>query len=106
MTLAEVADAYEREAYVAIRHAVQDRLRRQARCLRRMVANRDAADPTTLRLHHALTLDVPGRWCRRHGYRASFGYDGLTLQREGEPVIVASVGNTLHWDGHRITVTP
>jgi hypothetical protein len=105
VTLAEVAAEYEREAHAATRFTAQERLRRQAQFLRRTVANRDAINPAQLRLYVDMPLDLPVRWCRQHGYRACLGYGGLTLQCDGEPVIVASAGDTLHWDGHRITLT-
>jgi hypothetical protein len=104
-TLAELAAEYEHQARRAAGYEKRDRLQRDARLLRSMVANRYAMDPAQLRLHMDMPLDLPVRWCRQHGYRTSLGYGGLTLQRDDEPALVASSGDVLHWDGTRITVT-
>lgn len=104
-SLLDVAKEYEREAD-KLWTAQQARwaLRDTAALFRRMVSNRAAADPTKLKLSLALPLDIPHRWCRRHGYRAVAGADGLVVQRNGEPALVAAVGDTLLWDGERLTV--
>lgn len=102
--LREVADQYEREARNAVRSSKVDRLRAMARSLRYIEGNRDAAQPDRLGLHHGLRVDLPTKWCRRHGYTATFGFDGIYFQRDGEPVQIASIGDTLLWDGRSIRV--
>lgn len=62
------------------------------------------ADPDVLRLSLATPFSVPIEWCRRRGYRACSGYGGLCLQRDDEPVFIASVGDTLRWNGQKIVV--
>ena len=104
--LREVASDYDREADRAFTPGRARNLRDMASSLRYIVGNRDGADPNTLRLHLGVRLDIPTRWCRRHGYRASLGAGGLTFQRDGEPTQVASLGDTLRWDGQAITVEP
>lgn len=102
--LREVAREYEREANRAFSARKARRLRDMAASLRYLASNRAGADPTTLHLRLDTRLDIPDRWCRRHGYKASLGAGGLTFQRDGEPAQVASVGDTLHWDGQNISV--
>ncbi|WP_210637238.1 hypothetical protein [Streptomyces sp. GESEQ-13] len=102
--LLEVSHQYDREAGRTVSMRKADRLRRMRDSLRYMVGNRDGADPMTLRLHLGLRLDVTTQWCRRHGYHASIGANGLTFQRDGEPPQVASLGDILRWDGRRIVV--
>lgn len=102
--LLEVSHQYDREAGRAVSMRKAAQLRRMRDSLRYMVGNRDGADPMTLRLRLGLRLDVTVQWCRRHGYHASIGAGGLTFQRDGEPAQVASLGDTLHWDGRRIAV--
>ncbi|MGW5636444.1 hypothetical protein [Streptomyces sp. NPDC003832] len=104
-TLLNLADAYEREAR-SMRTSQRERkaLRGSASLLRRMVCNRQAADPNRLTLALAMLLDVAERWCRQHGYRAVVGHGGYILQRGDEPAIVAGFGDTLLWDGEQVTV--
>lgn len=103
MDLRDVAVEYDREALRALRRNRRDDAREMGAFLRWVAGNRDAADPTRLRLHLGLRLDLPERWCRRHGYAVTVG-TGLTIQRDGEPAQVAAVGDTLHWDGTAIHV--
>ncbi|HEY6114652.1 MAG TPA: hypothetical protein VI172_01725 [Candidatus Dormibacteraeota bacterium] len=104
-TLLDLAEAYEREAH-GIWTSRRDRwaLRDSAALFRRMVCNRQAADPERLKLTMSMLLDIPERWCRQHGYRAVIGHGGCTIQRGDEQPITARVGDTLHWDGRQITV--
>ncbi|MFE0088742.1 hypothetical protein [Streptomyces sp. NPDC059016] len=102
--LTDVANTYEREARRSVSGTKARHLRDTAAGLRYMVGNREAADPTSLRLHMALRLDLPVGWCRRHGYQVAIGYGGLTFQRGDEPAQVASSGDILRWDGRQITV--
>ncbi|MFF2383804.1 hypothetical protein [Streptomyces sp. NPDC058108] len=104
--LGEVAFEYEYEAMRALSRRKSRRLRAMAASLRDIVDNRAGADPTTLLLHPDVPPDVPGRWCRQHGYTAGLGADGLTVRRDGEPPAVARLGDTLRWDGRRIHVEP
>lgn len=103
-TLLDLAAAYDREASNALRWQTRDDRHRTADLLRRMVDNRAATDPTRLKLTMTMPIDIPDRWCSQHGYRAIVGIGGCTLQRGSEPTIVASIGDTLLWDGERITV--
>lgn len=105
ITLLNLADAYEREA-CSMWTSDRDRraLRNSASLLRRMVCNRKAADPGRLKLDLAMLIDVAERWCRQHGYKTVVGHGGWVIQRDGEPVIVASFGDALRWDGERLTV--
>ncbi|MEW2300263.1 DUF6221 family protein [Streptomyces sp. NPDC006655] len=77
-----------------------------AALFRRMVGNRAATDPNRLNLVGMLPLDAPGRWCERHGYRCtvSNGSIGVMAQRSDEPPVVARLGDTLVWNGEKITV--
>jgi hypothetical protein len=102
--LREVADQYDREARRALNSAKIEHLRAMAASLRYIVGNRDAAHSDHLRLHYALRVDLPTRWCRKRGYTATLGYDGIYFQRDDEPVQIATVGDTLRWDGRRISV--
>ncbi|MFI6560414.1 hypothetical protein [Streptomyces sp. NPDC050534] len=104
--LREVAREYERDADRAFGAGRSRRLRAMAASLRYIAGNRDGMDPGALRLTLGVRLDIPDRWCRRHGYKASLGAGGLAFQRDGEPAQVASVGDTLRWDGQSITVEP
>lgn len=104
-TLLDLADAYDREAdSLWVSYRQRWALRDQASLLRRMVCNRQAADPTRLTLTMSMLLDIPNRWCRQHGYRAVAGAGGCVVQRGNEPAITATFGDTLLWDGERITV--
>jgi hypothetical protein len=105
ITLLNLADAYEREAR-SMWTSDRDRraLRDSASLFRRMVCNQRAADPTRLKLDLAMLIDVAERWCRQHGYKTVVGHGGWVLQRVGEPAIVASFGDSLRWDGERVTV--
>ncbi|MBQ1163942.1 hypothetical protein KBZ21_38735, partial [Streptomyces sp. A73] len=38
---------------------------------RRMLSNRDAANPSRMTIRYRTHLDVVLRWCRQHGYRAT-----------------------------------
>ncbi|MBQ1164049.1 hypothetical protein KBZ21_39275, partial [Streptomyces sp. A73] len=60
-----------------------------AELFRRMLSNRDAANPSRMTLRYRTHLDVVLRWCRQHGYRATAGAGGFTLQRGDEPALVA-----------------
>ncbi|MDX5563735.1 hypothetical protein PYK79_10770 [Streptomyces sp. ID05-04B] len=104
-TLLGLADEYERDA-CGTWTSQRERwaLRESAALFRRMTCNREAADPTRHTLTHGMLIDVTERWCRQHGYRAVIGHGGCAVQRDNEEVIVAKVGETLYWDGHRITV--
>lgn len=105
VTLLNLADTYERQAdRMGTSQRCRLALRDSAALFRRMVCNRQAADPTRLQLDLAMLLDVAERWCRQHGYRAVVGHGGYILQRNDEPAIVAAFGETLLWDGERITV--
>lgn len=104
-SLLSVALEYEREAgglWVSQRQRWA--LRDQANLLRRMVCNREAADPARLTITWTMHIDIPERWCRQHGYRAVAGHGGYVIQRDGEAAILAGIGDTLQWDGERITV--
>jgi len=104
-TLLDLADVYEREARSAWASQRERRaLRDSAALFRRMVCNRQAADPERLKLTMSMLLDIPERWCRQHGYRAVIGHGGCTVQRGDEQPIIARVGDTLRWDGQQITV--
>jgi hypothetical protein len=103
-SLWDVAREYDREAMRALSPAKIRNLRAMADSLRYIASNRDAADPAVLRLHLGLRPDLPSDWCRRHGYEATVGFDGLTFGREGEPVQIASFGDVLHWDGENISI--
>jgi hypothetical protein len=61
-------------------------------------------DPHVLRLSMAMPLSLPVDWCRERGYRAIHSFGGIAFQRGDEPVVVASVGDTLRWDGEKIVV--
>ncbi|MFJ5644057.1 hypothetical protein [Streptomyces sp. NPDC093223] len=104
-TLRSLADLYDREAHGALSQRKRWALRDSASLFRRMVGNRAAADPTQLTINLSLLLDIPERWCRQHGYRAVAGHGGYVIQRDGEPAIVGGVGDTLRWDGERLTVS-
>ncbi|MEU6543905.1 hypothetical protein [Streptomyces sp. NPDC046859] len=104
-TLLNLADAYESEARrMWISQRDRWALRDSASLFRRMVCNRKTADPSKLELDLSMLLDVAERWCRQHGYRAVVGHGGYILQRGDEPAIVARFGDTLLWNGQRITV--
>ncbi|WP_406227351.1 hypothetical protein [Streptomyces anthocyanicus] len=106
-TLIDLARTYEKEAH-RFRTSQQTRwaLQGTADLFRRMVGNQAAADPARLTLTMSMLLDIPDRWCRQHGYRAAAGVGGWVVQRDGEPAILARVGETLLWDGEQITVAP
>lgn len=106
ITLLNLADAYERMAR-SMWTSDRDRraLRDSASLFRRMACNQRAADPTRLKLDLAMLIDVAERWCRQHGYKTVVGHGGWVLQREPASPIVASFGDTLLWDGQRISVT-
>lgn len=104
-TLLELAHAYDREAdgwWTSQRQRWA--LRDTAALLRRMVCNRDAVDPARITITMAMLIDIPERWCRQHGYRAVAAHGGYVIQRDEEPAIIAGIGDTLLWDGQRITV--
>ncbi|CAL9665044.1 hypothetical protein SUDANB1_07168 [Streptomyces sp. enrichment culture] len=104
-TLYQVADDYEREARsLWTSQRTRWALRDSASLFRRMVCNRQAVDPTRLTITWTMLIDIPERWCRQHGYRAVAGQGGYVIQRDGEPVIVAGIGDTLEWDGQRLAV--
>ncbi|MFD5812948.1 hypothetical protein ACFV06_09180 [Streptomyces sp. NPDC059618] len=75
-----------------------------ARLFRRMVGNREAADPGRITITWTTLIDIPQRWCRRHGYEAVPGPDGYVIRRGDETPVTAGPGDTLLWDGERITV--
>ena len=104
-TLLDLAWDYEAEA-VGLWVWQRDRraLLESAKLFRRMVCNREAADPTQITITWTTLIDIPQRWCRQHGYRAVAGPGGYVIQRDGEPAIIAGPGDTLRWDGQRITV--
>jgi hypothetical protein len=104
--LRDVANEYEREALRAVSPQKIRHLRAMAASLRYMAGNRAGADPTALQLRLDVRLDIPDRWCRQHGYKASLGAGGLTFQRDGEPAHVAGIGDTLRWDGRQIQIEP
>ncbi|MFF2383746.1 hypothetical protein [Streptomyces sp. NPDC058108] len=104
-SLFDLAHEYDKQAFGAwASQRERWALRDTASLFRRMVCNRDAADPTRLKLTGTMLLDIPERWCRQHGYRAVAGYGGCTIQRGNETAIVAKIGDTLLWDGERISV--
>lgn len=104
VTLLNLAHAYEREAgRMWISERDRRALRDSASLFRRMVCNQKAADPNRLKLDLAMLLDVAERWCRQHGYKAVVGYGGWVIQREPAAPTVARVGDTLIWNGERIT---
>ncbi|MGW9031596.1 hypothetical protein ACWGQ5_47825 [Streptomyces sp. NPDC055722] len=109
-SLAQLAVWHERQADPLarpLRRAAEIREHQQSAALfRRMIGNRVAADPNRLALVATLPIDAPGRWCERHGYRwiATCGPVGVIAQRGGEPPLVARLGDTLLWDGYRITL--
>jgi hypothetical protein len=105
VTLYDVARQYDDEAHRALRLSTRWQLRATAELFRRMISNRDAADPSRMTIHYRTHVDVTQRWCSEHGYRAVAGIGGLTLQRDNEPALVARPEDTLHWDGERISVT-
>lgn len=111
ITLAEVAEQYQKEAIKARTYTPAGHQAEQmAAFLRRAVANRDGVDPT----RHLLTLAgdprVSVEWVRRHDYRALVtpggpgAGAGIMLQRDDEPPLLAQIGDTLRWDGERITI--
>jgi hypothetical protein len=104
-TLLRLADEYDRESrgfWVGQKECWA--MRDTASLLRRMVCNRDAADPTRITVGLSMLIDVPMRWCSQHGYRSVTSMRGYTIQRGDEPVIVVRVGDTLRWDGERLAV--
>ncbi|HEX5568240.1 MAG TPA: hypothetical protein VFY14_15165 [Streptomyces sp.] len=105
-TLIDLARTYEEKAH-RFRTSQRTRwaLQGTADLFRRMTCNRAAADPARLTLTMSMLLDIPDRWCRQHGYRAVAGVGGWVVQRDGEPAILARVGETLLWDGERISVS-
>ncbi|MEU5772699.1 hypothetical protein ABZ819_05260 [Streptomyces venezuelae] len=103
-TLLDVVHDYERQASRAVRWETREDARRTANYLRRMLGNREAVDPTRFELRLSTLIDLPVTWCERHGYRAVAGLEGYVIQRGDEPTIIAKVGNTLLWDGQRITL--
>jgi hypothetical protein len=104
-TLLDLAQDYESEA-AGLRPWRRDRraLLTTARLFRRMVCNREAADPNRITITWTMLIDIPQRWCRQHGYDAVAGPDGYVIQRGHEVAITAGPGDTLHWDGERIVV--
>lgn len=80
----------------AIREALVDEIEQ--------VAARAAVDPKRLTLVGSLPADAPARWARRHGYRCLPTMGGVIVQRGYETPIVAGLGDTLLWDGERITL--
>lgn len=106
VTLLELAAEFDREASRALRWQARHNLHQSAASLRRMVCNRAAADPAQHKLTLGMLIDITQRWCRQHGYRAVAGVGGLVLQRDDEETITVVVGDTLIWDGARITVRP
>lgn len=109
-TLAELAAWHEQQADPLTRP--QPRVaallehQQSANFLRRVIGNRAIADPNRLTLIGALAPDGPALWCERHGYRciSSWGAVGVIAQRGSELPVAASLGDTLVWDGERITV--
>ncbi|MEV6193058.1 hypothetical protein AB0M19_11725 [Streptomyces sp. NPDC051920] len=104
-TLFDLAQDYESEAaglwpWQRDRRAFQE----TARLFRRMVCNREAVDPGQITINWTTIIDIPQRWCRQHGYLAVAGSWGYVIQRGDEPPIVAGPGDTLVWDGQRLTV--
>ncbi|MFE9337726.1 hypothetical protein [Streptomyces sp. NPDC007063] len=104
MTLAELAAEYETESQRAIRTDTRATAHNTAELFRRMLSNRDAANPNRITIRYRTHLDVVLRWCRQHGYRATAAVGGFTLQRGHEPALVAQPDQTLVWDGQRITI--
>ncbi|MEV6296260.1 hypothetical protein AB0M41_38895 [Streptomyces sp. NPDC051896] len=108
--LAQLADWHERQgdpsARPLRRMAVISEHVESAALFRRMLGKRAAADPKRLTLVGSLPLDAPSRWCERHGYRllTTWAAVGVIAQRGDETPIVARLGDTLLWDGERITV--
>ncbi|MDQ0791991.1 hypothetical protein [Streptomyces sp. B1I3] len=103
-TLLDLAATYDREASSASRWQTRDERRRNASLFRRMICNRQAADPAQITITMTMLIDIPDRWCRQHGYRAVAGMGGYVIQRDDEAAILATVGDTLLWDGERIGV--
>ncbi|MGW1966200.1 hypothetical protein ACWCPD_38785 [Streptomyces sp. NPDC001935] len=102
-TLFDLAQDYESEAaglwpWQRGRRA----LRATAQMFRRMVCNREAADPNRITITWSMLIDIPQRWCQQHGYVAVPGPEGYVIRRGDEEVIVAGPGDTLLWDGERI----
>lgn len=103
--LIDIARNYEDEAFrLRTSRQTSEDLRADADLFRCMVGNRQAADPNRLKLGLATLFDVAERWCRQHGYKTVAGHGGWIIQREPASPIIASFGDTLVWDGQRITV--
>ncbi len=104
-TLLDLAEAYERKAHsMWTPQRTRWALRDSANLFRRMVCNREAADPARLAITWSMLLDVPERWCRQHGYKAVAGHGGYVIQRDSETPIIVAPGDTLAWDGGRLPV--
>jgi hypothetical protein len=104
-TLRALADTYEDESRrLSVSQKRRWAMQATADLFRRMTCNREAANPNQLTIRWSTLVDIPGRWSRQHGYRCVPGFGGYTLQCGHEPAIIAQPGDTLHWDGTRITV--
>lgn len=104
-TLIDLAEACDREAAgMWTSQRARWALRDSAKLFRRMVCNRQAVDPAALTITLSMLIDVPERWCRQHGYRAVAGYGGYVIQHAAEASFIARPGDTLRWDGERVTV--
>lgn len=103
--LFDLAQDYESEA-AGLRSWRRDRraLLKTAQLFRRMVCNREAADPNRITISWKMLIDIPERWCRQHGYRAIAGPEGYVIVRGDDAAIIAGPGATLLWDGERIVV--
>ncbi|MFF8589961.1 hypothetical protein ACF061_00735 [Streptomyces sp. NPDC015220] len=105
-TLLGLAADYDRRASRCLWQQTRDDCRNTSSLFRRMVCNRQAADPAQLTITMSTLLDIPDRWCRQHGYRAIAGIGGFVIQRDDETPLVAGIGDTLAWDGRALTVRP
>ncbi|MFB7245574.1 hypothetical protein CW362_09025 [Streptomyces populi] len=104
-TLLDLAWDYESEAAgLLVWQRDRRALLESARLFRRMVCNREAVDPGRIAITWTMLIDIPQRWCHQHGYRAVAGHGGYVIQRGDEAMIIAGPGDTLRWDGQRITV--
>ncbi|MFG3585162.1 hypothetical protein [Streptomyces sp. NPDC047990] len=109
-TLADLAEWHMRQAdplaHPRRRAAELAEHQASADFLRSLIGNRAIADPTRLTLAGDLGIDGPGLWCERHGYRciSSAGAISVMAQRGDDAPVAAVRGDTLMWDGERITV--
>ncbi|MEV6074948.1 hypothetical protein AB0L80_07555 [Streptomyces sp. NPDC052069] len=67
-------------------------------------------DPNRFTLRYADNPEDVGRWLAQHGYRAviagalSVAHAGVTYARPGLPAEIAVLGETLVYDGFKVTV--